>query len=118
MYQKGLTLKRQQFAKKFVELEGNGREAVKQVFNVSSDNSASSYASQLLSSPKVREYIALLIEQQEGGKDTEIIKRMIKRAKQMNSLGQRADETLLRLKGYFDNSGEKAVVAYFEKIKK
>lgn len=49
-----LTIRQKKFVKAYVQNEGNGKEAAKQVYNVSNDNSASQLASQNLSRPNVK----------------------------------------------------------------
>ncbi|RYF61361.1 MAG: hypothetical protein EOO27_02310 [Comamonadaceae bacterium] len=59
---KDLTVKQKKFVKAYVANDGNGREAVKKVYNVANDNVASAISSQNLTKLNVKEAIDAALE--------------------------------------------------------
>ncbi len=106
-----ITPKREKFIQEYIKT-GSQTEAALASFNTTSRPSAAVMGTRVIQVPAVRERINKLIEEQEGGKDVEIVSRIIQRAKRDDSLGQKADECLLKLKGVMEAKEYKELDLY------
>ena len=114
-----LTKKRRDFCKE-VAKDGNASRSAELVYDTKNNASARAIGSQLLKEPRIQEEITDIIDSQEGGTDKAITARLIKRAKSQKDVSNanRADETLLKLKGKFKEQRGLDMNDFLNKLKK